>query len=70
MGDQPVIYAEYEIKLANLPQRQVIKRYVFARGGKRALIELGAHKGLAKMKPLIKKFDRAVRSFRWLSSGT
>ena len=70
VGDQPVIYAEYEIKLANLPQRQVIKRYVFARGGKRALIELGAHKGLAKMKPLIKKFDRAIRSFRWLSSGT
>lgn len=69
VGDQPVVYAEYEFNTANVP-RQFIRRYVFARGDKRALIELGAFKSLAKMKPLLKKFDRAIRSFRWLSSGT
>jgi Domain of unknown function (DUF4333) len=70
VGNQPVTYAEYEIKLGNLPQKQVIKRYVFARGNKRALIELGVHKKLANKKPLLKKFDRSISSFRWLGSGT
>jgi uncharacterized protein DUF4333 len=69
VGGQPVIFAEYLVKLGNL-KRQVIRRYVFARGDKRALIELGAHEKLANKKPLLKKFDRTIRSFRWLSAGT
>jgi hypothetical protein len=69
VGGQPVIYAEYLFKAPNVP-RQLVRRYVFARGDKRALIELGAFAKLANKKPLLKKFNRAIRSFRWESSGT
>jgi hypothetical protein len=68
VAGQPVIYAEYLFKLGKF-QRQVIRRYVFAHGAKRALIEEGAYQKLANKKPLVKKFDRAVNSFRW-TGGT
>jgi hypothetical protein len=69
VAGQPVIFSRFRYKAANSP-RQIVKRYIFARGGKRALIELGAYEKLATKKPLIKKFDRTINSFRWLNSGT
>jgi hypothetical protein len=67
VAGQPVIFAQY--KTTNAP-RQIVKRYIFARGRKRALIELGVVEKLANKKPLQKKFDRSINSFRWLNSGT
>jgi hypothetical protein len=67
---EPVLYAQYLVKAPNARVALVIKRYVFATKGKRALIEVAANQPLADNKPLVKKFDRAIRSFRWLSSGT
>jgi hypothetical protein len=69
ISGQPAIYAEYKYKAANAPT-QVVRRYVFARGTKRVLIEYGAVEKLANKKPLLQKIDRSVRSFRFVGSGT
>lgn len=69
ISGQPAIYAEYKYKAANAP-KQVVRRYVFARGTKRVLIEYGAVEKLANKKPLLQKIDRSVRSFRFVGSGT
>jgi len=69
ISGQPAIYAEYKYKAANAP-KQVVRRYVFARGTKRVLIEYGAVEKLANKKPLLQKIDKSVRSFRFTGSGT
>jgi uncharacterized protein DUF4333 len=69
ISGQPAIFAEYEYKAANAP-KQVVRRYVFARGTKRVLIEFGALEKLANKKPLLQKIDHSVRSFRFTGSGT
>ena len=67
---QPVAFARYTFQGQGAPVEQVVQQYIFKRGKKRALVELGAHARLADNPPLKKKFSRAIRSFRWLSSGT
>ena len=69
ISGQPAIFAEYKYKAANAP-KQVVRRYVFARGTKRVLIEYGAVEKLANKKPLLQKIDHSVRSFRFTGSGT
>lgn len=69
ISGQPAIFAQYTYKAANAPN-QVVRRYVFARGKKRVLIEYGAVEKLANKKPLLQKIDHSVRSFRFLGSGT
>src|SRR4029450_6049997 len=69
VAGQPAILAEYKYKAANSPL-QVVRRYIFARGKKRALIEYGAVQKLANKKPLPKKIDKSANSFRWIGSGT
>jgi hypothetical protein len=69
ISGQPAIFAQYNYKAANAPM-QVVRRYVFAKGKKRVLIEYGAVQKLANKKPLLLKIDRSVRSFRFLGSGT
>jgi len=66
---QPAIFAQFTYKAANAPL-QVVRRYVFARGDKRVLIEYGAVSKLANKKPLLQKIDKSVRSFRFVGSGT
>jgi hypothetical protein len=46
---------------------QVIRRYVFSRGGKRIVLELGATKALVNKPALKKKFDRILKSFHFLT---
>jgi hypothetical protein len=69
ISGQPAVFAEYKYKAANSP-KQVVRRYVFARGTKRVLIEFGAVAKIANKKPLLEKIDRCVRSFRFVGSGT
>jgi hypothetical protein len=65
ISGQAAIFAEYKYKAPNSPL-QVVRRYVFARGTKRVLIEFGAVEKLANKKPLLQKIDRSVRSFRFV----
>jgi hypothetical protein len=69
ISGQPAIFVQYTYKAANAPL-QVVRRYIFARGKKRVLIEYGAVAKLANKKPLLRKIDRSVRSFRFVGSGT
>jgi hypothetical protein len=66
---QPVAFARYTFQAQGTRVGKVIRRYFFLRGKKRALVELGANAPLADNPPLVKKFNRTVRSFRWLSGA-
>jgi hypothetical protein len=65
----PAILSEFKFR----PQGQalqVVRRHLLLHNGKLLTIDFGANADFAEMGPVKKKFARALRSFRWLSSGT
>jgi hypothetical protein len=69
VAGEPALRSEFKFQ----PQGQavqVIKRYLLLHDGQLLTIDLGAMADFANKAPLKKKFDRALRSFRWRNSGT
>jgi Domain of unknown function (DUF4333) len=70
IGGQPAITARFTHRAPGTRIRQEIKRYIFARGAKRAVIEIGQRPNLLDNKPLQRRLNAIANSFRWLGSGT
>jgi hypothetical protein len=69
VAGEPALLSEFRFK----PQgqdAQVIRRYLLLHKGKLLTIDFGAKADFANKATLKKKFARALKSFRWLNSGT
>jgi uncharacterized protein DUF4333 len=66
INGKPAITARFSYRQPGVGTRHLIKRYIFSHPDKGVVIEIGMKKNLLDNVPLQKRFDRVVRSFRWL----
>jgi uncharacterized protein DUF4333 len=69
VAGEPALLSEFKFRPQG-QEAQVIRRHLLLHEGKLLTIDFGSEAVLADKAPLKKKFARALRSFRWLKSGT